>query len=111
MSHVVHLFSRYPLLVMSFNICLPVGYHIEDSVNPFGVGFFTTTPSQKWLDTAAGRYIEKVKKRCDRETYCQFLDILYAWIPPALTWPVCFDCLLYPIPHYSLANLFVLLFL
>jgi len=97
-----------------------VGYRIEYSIGPFGVGFFTTitpygtfptTPalvqsqSQTPLDRAL-RYVDKIKQRCDTKTYRQFFDILRTSKRGTIDKVRLFRL---PALSYSFANLFVIL--
>ncbi|PFH48078.1 hypothetical protein AMATHDRAFT_150621 [Amanita thiersii Skay4041] len=99
-KRVSHLFHGHPTLIQGFNTFLPVGYRIECGTDAEDANLITvTTPSGTTTQTTninqrpvspdprmyvsdeqamepAVQYVQKIKQRCDPETYQQFLYIL-----------------------------------
>ncbi|KAF7375062.1 Histone deacetylase complex, SIN3 component [Mycena sanguinolenta] len=75
-KRVSHLFNGHPVLIQGFNTFLPIGYRIECSKDAHDSNYITvTTPHRQTIEPAV-QYVQKIKQRCDAETYKQFLDIL-----------------------------------
>lgn len=103
-ERVAHLFYGHHLLISGFNTFLPGGYHIECPSNdvihvttPNGHSVIhprptfepppparAPTPETDTPIKPAYNYIQKIKKRCDPDTYKRFLDILARYTPDDL---------------------------